>query len=104
MGIAALVLGIVSIIIGFIPFCGAIALVPAIVGLILGIVEIVKKKKTGEPKGMGIAGTILSGLAILIICAYVFVIGAAANIAVDGLEEFAEALNEIDLNEINVEY
>ena len=45
MGIAALVLGIVSIIIAFVPFCGIIAFLPALVGLILGIIDLVIKNK-----------------------------------------------------------
>lgn len=79
MGVAALVLGIISIIIGFIPFCGAIAFVPAIIGLILGIIDIVQKSKKKEPKGMAIAGTILTGLAIVIISFWLFVFGVAAS-------------------------
>ena len=67
MGIAALVLGIISIIVGFIPFCGMIAYIPALIGLILGIVDTVKKSKSGQKKGISIAGLILSGVAILII-------------------------------------
>lgn len=58
MGIAALILGIISIIIGFIPLCGAVAFVPAIIGLILGIVDASKKSKTGEKKGVSIAGIV----------------------------------------------
>lgn len=87
MGIAALVLGIVSIILGFIPFCGMIALVPAIIGLILGIVDLVKKSKsTEEPKpkkGMPITGIVLSALAIIIILVWTLIIGAAATAAGD---------------------
>lgn len=79
MGVAALVLGIISIIIGFIPFCGAIAFIPALVGLILGIVDIVKKNKEGKPKGMAIAGTVLTAIAIIIITFWLFVFGAAAS-------------------------
>ncbi len=79
MGVAALVLGIISIIVGFIPFCGAIAFVPAVIGLILGIIDIVQKSKKKEPKGMAIAGTILTGLAIVIISFWLFVFGVAAN-------------------------
>ena len=45
MGIAALILGIISIVIALIPVCGSIAFVPALVGLILGIVDTVKKGK-----------------------------------------------------------
>lgn len=75
MGIAALIIGILSIIIAIIPFCGMIALLPAIIGLILGIVDVVKKSKKGEKKGIGIAGIILTGLAI----ALCFLWGGAAT-------------------------
>lgn len=77
MGVASLVLGIISLIIGFIPFCGMIAFVPAIIGLILGIVEIVKKSKEKAPKGMGIAGTILSAISIVVMVFWFFVVGIA---------------------------
>ena len=67
MGIAALVLGIISIISSLIPGCGfIIALLPALIGLILGIVDVVKKSKSGESKGAGIAGIILTALALII--------------------------------------
>lgn len=79
MGVASLILGIISLVIGFIPFCGIIALVPAIVGLILGIVEIAKKGKAGEPKGKGIAGLVCSAIAIVIIIAYYVLAGIAAR-------------------------
>ncbi len=79
MGVASLVLGIISIIIGFIPFCGAIALLPAIIGLILGIVDVVKKSKSGESKGMSIAGIVLSAIAIVVIIFWVFVVAAGAT-------------------------
>ncbi len=81
MGVASLVLGIVSIVFGFVPFCGAIALIPAIIGLILGIVDAVKKSKAQEPKGMAIAGIVLSAIAIVIICWWVFVVIATAATA-----------------------
>lgn len=75
MGIASLILGIVSIVIGFIPLCGAIAIFPAIVGIILGIVEIVLKTKKGEKKTMGIVGLILSVVAVIFIVFWIFVLG-----------------------------
>lgn len=92
MGVASLVLGIVSIIIGFVPFCGAIAFIPAIIGLVLGIVDIVKKNKEGQPKGMAIAGTVLSAIAVIFIVYWVFiatVIGAAAT---EGLVDIANQI------------
>ena len=78
MDIASLVLGIVSLIIGFIPVFGAIAFLPALIGLILGIIAIAKKSKENEKKGKGIAGVITCSVAIVIIFFWVFVISAAS--------------------------
>lgn len=79
MGIAALVLGIISLIVSFIPFCGIIAFFPAVIGLILGIVDIVMKSKANQPKGMSIAGTVLSAIAIVFMIFWFFVFGIAAG-------------------------
>lgn len=81
MGIAALILGIISFILSFIPICGLIGLVPAIIGLILGIVEVVKKSKTKEPKGLGIAGIILTAIAIVVSIVWNLVVVAAIGVA-----------------------
>lgn len=94
MGVAALVLGIISLLIGFIPVVGAIAFIPALIGLVLGIVEIVKKSKANQPKAMGIAGTVLSAIAIVIIIFWVFIVGTATYEIVNNPEDFMEALNE----------
>lgn len=77
MGVAALILGIISIIVGFIPLCGAIAYFPAIIGLILGIIDIVLKTKKKEPRGMAIAGTVLTAISLIIITFWLFVFGVA---------------------------
>ena len=69
MGIAALVLGIISILL--IPFCGFFTYLPAIIGLILGIIDIVLKKKNGEKKGIAIAGTILSTISVVLITTWI---------------------------------
>lgn len=96
MGIAALILGIISIIIGFIPLCGSIAIFPAIIGLILGIVDTVLKSKKGEKKGISIAGIVLSAIAIVVIVFWVFIFGAAlSTVDVNELENALQSLNEI---------
>ena len=71
MAIAALVLGIISIILAIIPFCSIFSVLPAIVGLILGIIDLVKKKKNGGKKGIAITGIVLSGVAIIIIIVWI---------------------------------
>lgn len=77
MGVASLVLGIVSVVVSFVPFCGVIALIPAIVGLILGIVDAVKKNKEQQPKGMAVAGIVCSSVAIVFIVYWYIVAGAS---------------------------
>lgn len=68
MGIASLVLGIISLITSWIPFICFIALILAVIGLILGIVDVIKKNKTNaKNKGLGIAGLTFSAISIPII-------------------------------------
>ena len=85
MAVASLVLGIISIIIAWIPFCNYIVAIPALVGLILGIIALVKANKEGGKKGMSIAGIIMPVLAIAFIIYYTFVI---ADVATEFGEEF----------------
>lgn len=95
MEIAALVLGIIAFIVSFIPGCGLIiGIIPAIVGLILGIVALAKKK---EKKGMSIAGLILSALSILIMIGMIIIVGAGS---ISALNDVANSL-DTDMNTIN---
>lgn len=68
MGIASFVLGIISILMGWIPFLCFIMLMTAIIGLILGVIDTIKKSKTNDKnKGFSIAGLVTSAIAIPII-------------------------------------
>jgi hypothetical protein len=67
MGIAAMVIGIVAVSFAWVPICGSIALTPAIVGLVLGIVEVALKSAQHAPKKIGAAGIVLNGVAIAFI-------------------------------------
>ena len=80
MGVASLVIGIIAALFAFIPGINAIMFLPAIVGLVLGIVDLAKKSKSGESKGLGIAGVILNSVAIvltIIVLMFVGIIGLA---------------------------
>jgi len=70
MDIASLVLGIISIVFGVFPFCGTFFLLPALVGLILGIVFLATAKRHKKPRGMAIAGTATSAIAILVMAGW----------------------------------
>lgn len=74
MGVASLVLGILSLITGWIPFVCFFAFILAVIGLILGIVDTVKKSKANDKRrGISIAGVIISAVAIPIIVIMSFV-------------------------------
>ena len=64
MGIASLVLGIVSVVFCFLPCLSYVALITCIIGLVLGIIDLIKKKQSGEPKGQAIAGIVLNAIAL----------------------------------------
>lgn len=115
MAVASLVLGIISVILGIIPFCNVVAYVPAIVGLILGICALVKANKPVEvaegeeapksKKGISIAGIICNGVALVIITVMViiaaFAVKTVADVTSDALkEQFGVSLDELsDMSE-----
>ena len=74
MGTASLVIGIIAIIFGFIPVVNYFVLLPAILGLILGIIDISIKVKQNKPKSESICGVVLNGLAIFVIAAWTIAI------------------------------
>ncbi len=79
MGIASLVLGIVALVVAWIPCIGVYTVILSIVGLILGAVGISKAKKTGQGKGVAIAGLVLNIIATAIsIIWWLLVAGAVA--------------------------
>ena len=91
MGIAALILGILAVVVGLVPMCGLVFGLPlAIVGLILGIVDVKARTKKEQPKGVGVAGLILNVLAIVVILVWTLVIGAAAKHASENMEGVME--------------
>jgi hypothetical protein len=86
MGIASMVIGIVSLMIGFIPFCGTWAIVPASVGIGLGIADVIIRSKQNQPRGMAIAGLVLNPLAVTIILLYWITAFSAARTMADSVD------------------
>ena len=77
-GIAALILGIISLVL----FCTCINIPRAVLAIIFAIVQLVKSGKNGAGKGMAIAG-LITGIASLV-CFVVFYVMIAVGIADDG--------------------
>lgn len=72
MGVAALVLGIIGLLLAFIPVIGVLGALLGIVGVILGAMARGKVKRGQATNGgMALTGIILSILAILVTIAYV---------------------------------
>ncbi|MFB2585681.1 DUF2510 domain-containing protein [Herbiconiux liukaitaii] len=80
----ALILGIVSIVMAFIPAVSVFAVVVALAGVIIGIIALIKK---GPAKTRALIGTILSGLAfilaIVMTFVYAFLLAGAAITSID---------------------
>ncbi|MBL7912241.1 MAG: DUF4190 domain-containing protein [Bacteroidia bacterium] len=91
LGIAGMILGILAIIVSFVPCFGWWAIVLAVVGLILSAVSMAQAKKANAPKGMAIAGLICSILAIIIGSIWIFVIAKAVT---EGGSMFKEAMEK----------
>ncbi|GAG31945.1 unnamed protein product [marine sediment metagenome] len=88
MGLAAMIIGIVAVVLGIIPGCGLVfGLPPAIVGLILGIVDVKKKSKAKQPKGMGMAGVVLNAVAIVFIILWTLVFATATVVTRPMIED-----------------
>jgi hypothetical protein len=102
LGLAALIIGIVAFIGAFIPFLNYVSGILALVGLVLGIVGIFRK---GRPKGIAIAGTIISFIAMIlsIILAITYTVGFAT--AVDESIKDVQATQAAEANvDVAVKY
>ncbi len=91
MCLAAMIIGIIAVVLGFVPFCGYFALIPAIVGLILGIVDVSRKSKTEQPSGKAKAGIVLNAIAIVVIIVWTVIIAAGVK---EAAPEFKAAFRE----------
>ncbi len=92
MGVAAMVIGIISSLLAFIPMCGFFAFAPAALGLILGIIDVALKSKKKLPKGQGIAGIVLNVVALGLIVLQTVVFAAAAVASEEALNEVAQEI------------
>ena len=94
MGVASLVLGIIALIVAWIPCVGVYALLFSVLGLILGAVGIAKAKKTGQGKGLSIAGLVCNIIATVIAAIWFFLMAGSASAVNEFSKEFNKAVQE----------
>jgi membrane-bound ClpP family serine protease len=100
LGIAGLVLGIIALIISFIPCLGMYALVPGIVAIVLSAIGLSQASKANAAKGLTIAALVISILGTSIAAWQFIVLRAAADKIEQGVEgwtdELQDAIEELD--------
>jgi hypothetical protein len=79
MSVAALVLGIVAVVLAFVPFLNYVTWIPAILALVFGIIGLVKS----HSKVIPMVGTVLGGIALILGIVMPIVYAAAFLSAVD---------------------
>ena len=81
MGIIGIVLGVISLIVAFIPCVGIVAFVPAGLALVFSIISIVQASRENGSKGLGIGALIISFVAILVAALWLVLFSGASVIA-----------------------
>ncbi|WP_041465324.1 hypothetical protein [Clavibacter nebraskensis] len=97
VGLAALIVGVVSLVGAVIPLVDYASGFLAVVGIVLGIIGLILKDR---PKGMALGGLILSTIALIlsIVLAIVYTVGIATIIG-DAVEESRSSTSPVPLPE-----
>lgn len=100
LGIAGFVLGILALVISFIPCLGMYALFPGIIAIILSAIGFAQANKVNGSKGLIIAALVVSILGTLIAGWQYYAITSVAGNYIEALEdfdeEFQDAMDNID--------
>ena len=100
LGIAGLILGIMSLIIAFIPCVGLVALVPGFLGIVLSAIGLAQASQNNGNKGLIIAALVVSilGTSIAGFWGLVFgkVINESSSHIKEGFEGFEDAIHDLD--------
>ncbi|ACU40441.1 DUF4190 domain-containing protein [Actinosynnema pretiosum subsp. pretiosum] len=92
----SLVLGVVGLLLSFIPFIGVIAWPLVIVGLVLGLVAVSKlTRNPANSKGLAISGTVLSALGLVVCVLWLVGFGAAVGNANEQAEKEVTVVYEV---------
>ncbi|WP_025274650.1 DUF4190 domain-containing protein [Haloglycomyces albus] len=97
LAVTGLVLGIIALVLGIIPLVNVISFIIAPLAIIFGIIGMVKAKKAGTGKGMGIAGLVTGVLALAITTImYVAFFSAVSEVCEDYEAETGQSCEDLD--------
>jgi len=103
MGIAGLVLGVLALIVAFIPCVGVLALVPGAIAVILSFIALHQANQGNGAKGLIIAALVISIVATCVAAFWGIVIGGASRDShrwLDRIERFVDIAEERSDREI----
>lgn len=107
MGIIAIVLGVMSLIMAFVPCIGLFAFVPGVIGVTFGIVSILQANNAGASKGLGIGGTVVSAIAIIMSAVWLFLFNKiidSPSVITDKIEKFSKKFSDELLDSVDAQF
>jgi membrane-bound ClpP family serine protease len=108
LGIAALIIGIITFVLAVIPCVGIIAIIPGVVAVVLATVGLSQASRNNSPRGVIVAGLVISSVAVIIAFSQIFVAGRIARDSDKWPRELKDAIDEVrtevmqDLEDANV--
>ena len=94
MGVVSLVLGLVGLIISFIPCLGAYGLVLTIPGVIFGVIGMMKAKGANEGKGLAIGGLVVSLIGTAIAIIWCVLMKKTVDVIDDAAKEYQKSVEQ----------
>jgi phosphate/sulfate permease len=98
LGIAALITAIITFVLAVIPCVGLIAIIPGIIAVILASVGLSQANRNNSPRGVLVAGLIISIIAVLIAFSQIFVVGKFAQRADKWPTDIQNIINDVQDN------
>jgi hypothetical protein len=87
MGIIGIVLGVISLIVAFIPCVGVVAFLPGGLAIVFSIISILQASKGNGSKSLGIISLIISGIAVVIAAAWLMLFSGLSFIANETMKD-----------------
>ena len=97
-GIIGIVMGVISLIVAFIPCVGIVAFVPGGIAIVFSIISIVQANRGNGAKALGIVSLVVSSIAVIIAAAWLMLFSGLttiANKAINNPEQLEVLENEL---------